>query len=37
MGGNPIYYKDPYKIFRSDTNEEITENITWIIENHGKS
>ena len=37
MGSNPIYYKDPYKIFRSDTNEEITENITWIIENHGKS
>lgn len=37
MGSNPIYYKDPYKIFRSDTNEEITENITWIIENHGKT
>ena len=30
-GGNPVYYKDPYKIYSKNTFKEITENISWDI------
>lgn len=29
-GGNPTYYKDSYRIFRTNTNEELTD-VTWDI------
>jgi hypothetical protein len=29
-GANPVYYKDSYRIFRTGTNEEMT-NVTWDI------
>lgn len=32
-GGNPSYYKDPYKIFNGSTNEELT-NVVWRIRNY---
>jgi hypothetical protein len=30
-GGDPVYYKDPYKLFSQETNKEFSEDVVWNI------